>query len=165
VAVRAVWFGGVMGLLDEAIREHLELKRRSGADPGAVAREEREVLAPVFPDEHAGPNGDRADPVEDATAELASPGFMADEGHPGADEGLSALSSVGQDTAELDMQAVMEEDAHPPDAGAPVRATGDGAVQPGYARETSGEDPLEWEVPTERDGGSLPGDPPGQGRL
>ncbi|HTW41234.1 MAG TPA: hypothetical protein VMD79_02840 [Solirubrobacteraceae bacterium] len=39
-----------MGLLDEAIREHLELKRRRGADPGAVAREEREALAPAFED-------------------------------------------------------------------------------------------------------------------
>jgi hypothetical protein len=36
-----------MGLLDEAIREHLELKRRSGADPGEVARMERDALGPV----------------------------------------------------------------------------------------------------------------------
>src|SRR5437588_9844800 len=35
-----------MGLLDEAIREHLELKRRRGADPAAVARAEREALGP-----------------------------------------------------------------------------------------------------------------------
>ena len=33
-----------MGLLDDAIREHLELKRRHGADPGEVERQEREVL-------------------------------------------------------------------------------------------------------------------------
>jgi hypothetical protein len=39
-----------MGLLDDAIREHLELKRRHGADPGEVARQEREVLgAPRSP--------------------------------------------------------------------------------------------------------------------
>ncbi len=36
-----------MGLLDEAIREHLELKRRHGADPGEVARQESEALGPV----------------------------------------------------------------------------------------------------------------------
>ena len=30
-----------MGLLDEAIREHLELKRRRGADPEEIARQER----------------------------------------------------------------------------------------------------------------------------
>ena len=33
-----------MGLLDDAIREHLELKRRRGADPGEVARQESEAL-------------------------------------------------------------------------------------------------------------------------
>ena len=33
-----------MGLLDDAIREHLELKRRHGADPTEVARQEREAL-------------------------------------------------------------------------------------------------------------------------
>ena len=35
-----------MGLLDDAIREHLELKRLRGADPGDVAREE-DALGPV----------------------------------------------------------------------------------------------------------------------
>jgi hypothetical protein len=35
-----------MGLLDEAIREHLELKRRHGADPSEVARQEQEALGP-----------------------------------------------------------------------------------------------------------------------
>ncbi len=134
---RAVWFAGVMGLLDEAIREHLELKRRSGADPGAVAREEREALAPVFPDEHTGPNGDGADPVDDATAELGSPDLIAGESDAGENDGLAALTSIGQDTAELDMQAVMEEDA----------------------------DALEWEVPGERAGEPASGDVPGQERL
>ena len=33
-----------MGLLDEAIREHLELKRRRGADPEEVAKQEDEAL-------------------------------------------------------------------------------------------------------------------------
>jgi len=36
-----------MGLLDEAIKEHLELKRRRGADPGEIERLEREALGPV----------------------------------------------------------------------------------------------------------------------
>jgi hypothetical protein len=34
----------LMGLLDDAIREHLELKRRRGADPDEVARQEDEAL-------------------------------------------------------------------------------------------------------------------------
>ena len=36
-----------MGDLDDAIRDHLELKRRRGADPAEVARQEHEALAPV----------------------------------------------------------------------------------------------------------------------
>ena len=43
----AVWFAGAMGLLDDAIREHLELKRLRGADPGSVAREGEDALGPV----------------------------------------------------------------------------------------------------------------------
>jgi hypothetical protein len=35
-----------MGLLDDAIREHLELKRRHGADPSEVAELEREAFGP-----------------------------------------------------------------------------------------------------------------------
>ncbi len=36
-----------MGLLDDAIKEHLDLKRRHGADPVEVERAEREALGPV----------------------------------------------------------------------------------------------------------------------
>ena len=36
-----------MGLLDDAIKEHLELKRRRGADAGEISRLESEALGPV----------------------------------------------------------------------------------------------------------------------
>jgi hypothetical protein len=36
-----------MGLLDDAIREHLDLKRARGADPADIERMEREALGPV----------------------------------------------------------------------------------------------------------------------
>src|SRR2546421_10932028 len=36
-----------MGLLDDAIRDHLDLKRRRGADPTDIERAEREALGPV----------------------------------------------------------------------------------------------------------------------
>ena len=55
-----------MGLLDDAIREHLELKRRHGADPDEVARQEREALgAPV--------RGEFAKPAEAGAAPPRSP--------------------------------------------------------------------------------------------
>ncbi len=40
-----------MGLLDEAIREHLELKRQHGADEDEIARQEAEALGPVSVEE------------------------------------------------------------------------------------------------------------------
>jgi hypothetical protein len=36
-----------MGILDDAIREHLELKRQHGGDPSEIERLEREALGPV----------------------------------------------------------------------------------------------------------------------
>jgi hypothetical protein len=90
-----------MGLLDEAIREHLELKRRSGADPTTVERAEQEALAPVFPDEDVA-----ADPAADG------------------DERLASLQALAQDTAELDMQAVMEEDRDVADPASQEGASG-----------------------------------------
>ncbi len=45
-----------MGLLDDAIREHLELKRRRGADPDEVARQEDEALGDPRRGEFAQPD-------------------------------------------------------------------------------------------------------------
>jgi hypothetical protein len=64
-----------MGLLDDAIREHLELKRRRGADPDEVAREEGEALGPPRRGEFAQPD---AAPEEAAAEEPA----IADEAPP-----------------------------------------------------------------------------------
>ena len=47
-----------MGLLDDAIREHLELKRKHGADPDDLARQEREALGPGMRNEFAQPEGE-----------------------------------------------------------------------------------------------------------
>jgi hypothetical protein len=54
-----------MGLLDDAIREHLELKRKHGADPEDVARQENEALG------QGGPRAEFAQP--DAEPEAAAP--------------------------------------------------------------------------------------------
>src|SRR2546421_1430017 len=56
-----------MGLLDDAIREHLELKRLRGEDPAEVDRAEREALGPV-----------RRSPEAPEQEEIAA--------HPGAEE-------------------------------------------------------------------------------
>jgi hypothetical protein len=69
-----------MGILDDAIREHLDLKRRRGADPTEIERAEREALGPVrrgpevggddAPDAPEAPDADAAlDPEAVAPAE------------------------------------------------------------------------------------------------
>jgi hypothetical protein len=114
-----------MGLLEDAIREHLELKRLRGADPGQVARERHDALDPPTGEQQAAPLGDQVDQngteptaaapagEEPAGAEGASVPPMAEE----------SATNVSEETAELDMQAVLEN---------------------GEERE---DDSLEWEVP------------------
>lgn len=53
-----------MGILDDAIREHLELKRRRGADASEVERQEREILAGEPGATAAAPAADAAAAVE-----------------------------------------------------------------------------------------------------
>jgi hypothetical protein len=52
-----------MGLLDDAIREHLELKRQHGGDPSEIERQEHEAF---------GPGGRQTAPVEDAAEPAAA---------------------------------------------------------------------------------------------
>ena len=54
-----------MGLLDDAIREHLDLKRRRGADPTEVEQAEREALGPVRRNREA-PVASESDDDQDA---------------------------------------------------------------------------------------------------
>jgi hypothetical protein len=89
-----------MGLLDDAIREHLELKRRHGADPGEVERQEHEALGSppeAEPDETAPepepePVGDAttvmapADEIEPPTGEQEVPSAGHEAEAPGYDE-------------------------------------------------------------------------------
>lgn len=70
-----------MGLLDDAIREHLDLKRRAGGDPGAVSRQEREVFGSDTDEDAA--EREAADPQaggdEETGAEASSPDASAGE--------------------------------------------------------------------------------------
>jgi len=60
-----------MGLLDDAIREHLELKRRHGADPDEVTRQEREALGAPVRGEFAKPAGEEPDEGDEPAAVAA----------------------------------------------------------------------------------------------
>ncbi|WP_028057432.1 hypothetical protein [Candidatus Solirubrobacter pratensis] len=56
-----------MGLLDDAIREHLELKRKHGANPEDVLREEKEALG------QGGPRAEFAQPDAEPEDRQAAP--------------------------------------------------------------------------------------------
>ena len=51
-----------MGVLDDAIREHLDLKRRRGADDAEIERAEAEALGPARRDAPAGGDDSEAGP-------------------------------------------------------------------------------------------------------
>jgi hypothetical protein len=136
-----------MGLLDDAIREHLELKRQRGADPSEVAREQREALdAPVQgPTEDAALAGDSAsaaplvDPPPTTVPPVAavSPDVAADVAPPVLPDAPADVSVAGE-TAELDMSSVLGEELD--DAPGPAAAPNTSSPQ---------EDSLEWEMPGE----------------
>ena len=97
-----------MGLLDDAIREHLELKRRHGADPSEVERQEHEALGPAR--RSAAPATDTAYAEDDLPA-----GAVDDE------DGPDAL--YDDDELEYDDEPVASAPVAEPEA--PVAPAGD----------------------------------------
>jgi hypothetical protein len=159
-----------MGLLDDAIRDHLELKRLRGADPGEVAREQREALEPDPVGEPGAVRDTPATALEDPEPEpgggtmpvRATPAVMPespeDSGGTPEIEGDGAdlpsvaeeTTTVAEETVELDMRTVMDE----PEAGSTGDGSFDSLASAGPAGgaasvEVLNEDQLEWEVPGE----------------
>jgi hypothetical protein len=89
-----------MGLLDDAIREHLELKRKHGADPDEVGRQEREALgASPRHAEFAAAGADEpvADELDDEpAADAAEPLDAGDEREPFDVEALDPTEAERQ---------------------------------------------------------------------
>lgn len=114
-----------MGLLDEAIREHLDLKRRHGADPTEVERAEREALGPVRRAQ-AG-DGDETDEVEDRTPGEVATGHEPEAGGPDEVSGGVAFDHETED----DSWSFEDAPAHEADPGQGPKppATGDAVGQ------------------------------------
>lgn len=107
-----------MGLLDDAIREHMELKRLRGADPSEVARAEQDVLGsvhlqeaePQAPESEYDPAEAKEiapvaqDALEDAPRVEADPPTRSPPAHERREQDFA---NVGQETAELDMRTVL----------------------------------------------------------
>jgi hypothetical protein len=80
-----------MGLLDDAIREHLELKRKHGADAADVARQEQEALGKgERRAEFVQPVADEPEPLTSDPEPLPAPPDELAEGEPGIAEEPSA---------------------------------------------------------------------------
>jgi hypothetical protein len=142
----AVWFARAMGLLDDAIREHLELKRRRGADPGAVAREERDALGLVHRDE-----ADRNEGMDTRSSAVADDreALGAVDSPRGASSADSA--SRGQETVEINMEAELAAERGPAaHANTDLDARVMPVTRPGGARAMSDES-LEWDAPDRAD--------------
>jgi hypothetical protein len=75
-----------MGVLDDAIREHLDLKRRRGADPDEIERDEREALGPVRrgPEQQDQAGSDADEDLEYGEQELEEPSNGDAESAPAA---------------------------------------------------------------------------------
>ncbi|MGN6372147.1 MAG: hypothetical protein ACTHM1_04040 [Solirubrobacteraceae bacterium] len=132
-----------MGLLDDAIREHLELKRLKGADPGDVSRKEREALGEAEPEGQAG-----AGAYEEDYDELQDEPVRSTQGEPAEPAGLASVRS-GQETIELDMESVLATDR--PSAVEPEESESETAAigHPRHAPDP--EDSLDWEMPAEQE--------------
>jgi hypothetical protein len=133
-----------MGLLDDAIREHLELKRRHGADPGEVERQEREALGSTPAEAEA--EALAAQPVaegEDAPAAVAAP---ADEAPLPEDFAADAPTTVPPAAAAATEPA---DEVEPPPGEPELPSTGREADAPGYD-----EDP--WLEVDEDETGTVP---------
>jgi hypothetical protein len=102
-----------MGLLDDAIRDHLDLKRRRGGDPAEIERAEREALGPVRR---------TPDPLIDVLSETDDETALYDDaapvGGPVSDApGVPVFDEAYDDEDDLlaeDDDEWLEEDEHPP---------------------------------------------------
>jgi hypothetical protein len=139
-----------MGLLDDAIREHLELKRQHGADPSEVERQEREALgAPrqaefaATPDEGArepaparveGPAA-VAEEAEEPPVKAEEPAVEAEEPVVEAEEPVAEASEpldAGEEREPFDIEALDAPADEVPPQEPELPAPGEAAGAPGY---------------------------------
>jgi hypothetical protein len=151
-----------MGLLDDAIREHLELKRKHGADPDDVARQEQEALGqggpraefaqPAEPEGVAEAEAEAQADAEDALAD-GDPGIPEEpsEGHAAEAPGYDEDPWLDDDADEVPAEESLEPRAHQAQHQAPA---GDEDVleeTPDFLQETPEHDRLWFEQKPPRD--------------
>jgi hypothetical protein len=117
-----------MGLLDDAIREHLELKRQHGGDPSEIERQEHEAF---------GPGGRQTAPAEDAAAPEPADDATAVQAPPDApDEDVAAVQAPPEEPSD---------EAIDPPADAETEATAPGGEEDPWLVEETADPGLEQE--------------------
>ena len=151
-----------MGLLDDAIREHLDLQRRRGADPDAVARAEQEALGPVRrepepahadEDEHEARAPEHHDEPASAPPEPVSAAPEPDDEHdesapPPAEQDPRDSDIVHQPTTEFRVEDHHDDEPHEAPAGADEDVLEE---TPDFLQETPEHDRLWFEQRPPRD--------------
>jgi hypothetical protein len=105
-----------MGLLDDAIREHLELKRRRGADPDEVARQEDEALGDPRGGQFVQPDAAFEEPAAASEPEELAPA----EEPPAPEPGLETPDPEAAAPAPRDEPWLEDEDHPEPAVGQPT---------------------------------------------
>ncbi len=164
-----------MGLLDEAIREHLDLQRRRGADPTEVERAERDALGPVrrAPDSPPGPDEGVLDPngvepepgASEVEPEAVEPGFESEAlvYEPESYEPATEVARPPLREAAFDQEAdswSYEESQPESDAAAAPPARAEPLAEPPMAEPPLAEPPLAEPPPAEPEDDLLPAAPP-----
>ena len=120
-----------MGVLDEAIREHLELKRRHGADAGEVARLEHEALGPARREAApVDPGGEAVDgePLDAGAEPVADDEALADPDAYDPTEEDEHVEALAEDEEPVYDEDLSGEEEEPPPAVAGHRPTEEGGL-------------------------------------
>ena len=145
-----------MGALDDAIREHLALKRKHGASEEEVAKQEREALEVGALPSHDEPQTARADGEQQEaqgateappTRPTAEPGERSEQ--PAATEGLPAFPA----SDELERDEVLPEETLEPERHRNGDAQGENVLEetPDFLEEAPEHDRLWFEQRPPRD--------------
>ena len=151
-----------MGILDDAIREHLELKRRAGADAADIARLERTAFGDEAPPPAAAaedqPVAAEPAPAEaQAPAPLAEPPAVAEPQPEPAPVAPAEPEPVEQPTRQFTLEELEDAEQHAePPASVPAPAAEDGEVDeleetPDFLQETPEHDRLWFEQKPPKD--------------
>jgi hypothetical protein len=148
-----------MGILDDAIKQHLELKRRRGGDPTEIERLEREALGPVRRLQHE--PSDEHHPV----AGQAETSYDEPEGHEALEDGEefedeyesegdyeSDRMASGEDASPVGSGSIRTDEPEgrgDDELGSPLPARDWDEPQPGASDEDLGVETAEYDVEAE----------------